>query len=413
MSTDSSQSARSSRRSPIALLRMAVVLSGAVLLVWFTGKQALAAVAARSDNPVLLAQFDPAIHPAAGAQLTQAHLAAEQYAAAVRVGRQAVLADPMNVRPMRILGTALQAIDEPASTRILRTAERLGWRDTPLSLWAVRDAATQGDPGRVMDWIDALSRRQVRPEITKFVLIAGLDDAVSRRYLADHLRRNPEWRGSFFFGLIRNELPEGSLSKAALLMDELDKTDAPTNPIERMALVERMVDTGNFSQAQTYWKDHFDLPATASASVPFDSAFRSVATRGERLPLSPFEWQMPPEADSFVYFREGAKSPVLQIDPGARGGSAMIAQLMSLSPGTYRIDTSLEAGDNAQSPVEWMVYCLPSNQALLRSFATRNNELSGVGFTVPQQGCEGQRLVLAARDRLDARALAISSVTIH
>lgn len=401
-----------SSKSASTLARKGVVIVAAALLSWFVGVQGLAAIAARGGNPALARLFDPGRHPGAGYQLARAVLQAGRPDLAIQMVRPAALSAPMNVRFVQVLGQALGARDAAASARVMRAAEKLSRRDTPTSLWVLRDAALANDLPRAIDQIDALARRQVQSDLVQRLFQAGISDDPSRRAFVAALSKNPPWRSGFFASM-RTTLPPASHARMAALLDLLDQTRSPPSPAERMTFIDRMVDVGDGIGARAYWARTFGIRPAAAARLPYDPTFDSVATRPKDVSVSPFEWKIGADADSFVAFDRSAKGHVLAISPATDSGVTMVAQVLLLPPGTHRIDADMQGDPVQQAPAGWQVTCLPSNTTLIRSFATRGDELSGVSVTVPATGCGAQTLALISTDRIDARAVTIRSVSIR
>lgn len=402
----------STERPALALARKGAVAVIAAVLLWFVGVQGLAAIAAKSSSPALLQLFDPSAHPAAANQLARIYLAARQPAQASALARAATFADPMEVRVVRTLGQALETNDKAAAARVMRAAETLSWRDTPTSLWVLRDAALQANLPRVMDQIDALARRQVEPKLVQQIYYASLADATSRRAFAEALAKNPPWRGNFFADA-RIHLPPQSTAEMAMLLDLLDRTKSPPTRAERMTFIDRTVDAGDGQTARAYWARTFGIAPGALAQVPYDPVFRSVATRGQTAPVSPFEWKIGADSDQFIAFRRGDAGYLLDVNPATDAGLSLIAQTLLLAPGPHRIDANIVQGEAPRAPAEWQISCASSGTPLIRSFATQGNDLSGVTVVVPPTGCSVQTLALVTIDRIDSRSVTIASVTVR
>jgi hypothetical protein len=392
------------------VVRSAAVLGSTALLAWFVGAQGVAAIAALGTNPALLSQFDPATYPAAGIRLAQLRMDRGRPNEAVALARPAALADPLNVRAVRILGLALDANNKIAAVRVMRAAEKLSWRDTPTSMWALRDAAlSQNVPG-VLNQIDALARRQVQSDITSKVFYGGLADAPSRHAFAGLLASNPPWRSGFFAN-IRVNLQPSSYEQMEMLLEELDRTNAPSSPEERLTFIDRMADSGQAGHARAYWIRSFHISPAAPAQTPYDPQFRAIAARQSSAATSPFEWAINQDANQFVGLRQTDKGPALDVAPGAEDGTALISQTLVLAPGPHLINTLVE-GPAGQAPAGWQLACSQSDAPLIRTFAHPGEELSGITIDVPTSGCSTQRLILTANGRIGARPISIRAVTI-
>lgn len=392
-------------------IRKIVVAIIAVLLIWFVGAQGIAALATRSTDTALLSRFDPGAYPAVGIRLAQILLDQGRAAQAVAQARPAALANPMSVRAVRVLGLALEADGKPTGHHVMRVAERLSWRDTTTSLWVLRDAALNQDVPRVLRQVDALARRQVQSDLVSKVYYGGFADAPSRKAFAGLLATNPPWRSSFFAN-IRVNLRPGSFQQMEALLDQLDRTKAPSTADERLTFIDRMVDSGDGTHARAYWLRSFGIPSTAQAQTPYDPQFRVIAARQQSAPVSPFEWVINQDANQFIELRQTDTGPGLDITPGSADGTSLIAQALTLAPGSHRIDTVVE-GPVDRAPAGWQLTCQPAGTPLVRTFAHSSNELSGINVEIPTSGCTMQRLILTANGRIGARPVSLRQVTIH
>lgn len=392
--------------------RKGATLVGAALLLWFVGVQGLAAVAARSGSPALLLLFDPGSHPDAGNKLAQLYLRSQHFDQALAIAKPTAFAAPMDVRIVRTLGQALQATKPAVAANVMRVAEKLSWRDTPTSLWVMRDAALQTDYPRVMAQLNALARRQTEPATVQKLFHASIGDAPSRLAFAAVLKDNPPWRGGFFADS-RTNLPRESYPKMEALLSLLAGTKSPPSGAERMTFIDRMVDTGDVAMARGYWLRSFGISSNARGQVPYDPSFRAVATRQKGAPVSAFEWRIGPDADQFIAFRRADQGYVLDINPAHDIAVPLLAQTLLLQPGTHRIDADIVQGSALQAPAEWQLMCSGSATALIRSFTTAGNELSGVNITVPPEGCKAQTLTLMSNDRMSAQPVTIRSISVR
>lgn len=402
----------SSQNTALDYARKGITIAIGAMLLWFVGVQGLAAVAARTGALALVQIFDPGSHPESGNKLALFYLRNQQFEQAIAVAKPTVFADPMDVRIVRTLGLALEAAKPTAGADVMRVAEKLSWRDTPTSLWVMHDAALQANYPRVMAQLDALARRQAEPATVQKLFHASIGDAPSRRAFATVLQGNPPWRGAFFADA-RTSLPPANYARMEAFLDLLDKTSSPPTLAERMTFIDRMMDTGDATGARTYWLRSFRIPSKARDQVPYDPQFRLVATRPKGVPASAFEWGINPDADSIVAFRRIDSGFVLDVNPTTDAAMPLISQTLFLTPGRHRIDADIVQGSALQAPAGWQLACSGSQTALIRSFATAGNELSGVSFTVPPTGCESLTLTLMSNNQMSTQPVTIRSVMVR
>lgn len=400
------------RRTPAFYVRLATATVSTLLLIWFAAAQGIAAIAARNVNPVLLGSLDASRHPAAATRLAELRLRAGASEDAVEIARAGALGQPLDVRSMRVLGLALDALEDPDAAQVMAIAERLSRRDTPTSLWVLEAAGRAGDLPRVMRQIDSLARRQTQPQVVRNLLYAGLVDAPSRQALAALLGSRPPWRAGFFADA-RTSLQPQRYAEMQLLFEQLVRTPNPPSPAERMTLIDRMVDTGEGPAARSFWVRSFNLPVEDGAAMPFDPHFLGLVSREAGAVISPFEWRLGLDAGPFVELRRVEGRAEVIVNPGAEARTPLLLQTLTLRPGTHRIDTVLTQQTVRQAPAGWQISCRQGGGALIRSFEQQGNELSGVSVSIPQTGCSEQTLTLTAVDRFDARPITLRSVRIR
>lgn len=396
-------------KRPAMIIRavIAVILSG--WLCWQIGAMSIAALAARSLHPRLLAVFGTPAHPQAGARLAQQLLAGGQTAPAADLARAVVIADPTDDRALRVLGLATEKLGErERGAAIMRQAAALGWRDTPTQLWVLHDAAVRDDPVTVIQRADGLARRNRSGELTRAVFLAAITEPGLRAAFIDSLARQPMWRGAFFSD-VRQYLPATSAPAMEALFRKMRAKGLAISAVEQLSYVARLIDLAEFERARAFWAQAFAIPAPALAATPYDGNFTVAGSRPGDAPISPFEWMVNPDLAGTVTF--GNKG--LSVPADLIGGTTIASQVLVLPPGDHLLTAGIDGQASAAS-AGWTLTCLPSNLELRRRLAGgAEDELSSVAFTVPDDGCAGQRLTLLSRDRLGAQAVTIGNVRVR
>lgn len=154
-------------------------------------------------------------------------------------------------------------------------------------------------------------------------------------------------------------------------------------------LLHSMVERGQIDRARAVWR-RFARVENVSAPLIYDAEFRG--QRG----LVPFNWDLMASA---VGSAERVSGPALEATFFGRQSGILARQLLTLSPGRYRLSMVAEGSANGQgSQLVWSLTCQPGGSALLElpvtdvSYAPKT--LSGE-FTVPAGGCPGQWLQLS------------------
>jgi len=397
--------------SSLALLRIVLTILACLALAWKVVAAGLAAQAGQVQNPQLMAVFADKKYPDTAAKMAQFLFSTKDYATASETAHAAVLGSPLNIRAVRVYGLALEREGERESAaRVLRRAQTMGWRDTPVLVWGLQDAAVREDANRVVIIADALARRQVLPNITRTVFFGSLIEPQLRRPFINSLAARPSWRPTFFNDLSAYLTVPQSAGMEAVLSG-LRKTKAPPTPDETLKYVSRLADLGEYRRARSFWARAFDISPGQLADIPFDGRFVRAGRRAAGTPAGPFEWQSNSDLGDEAVFTTDTKNAILTVEPGVPAGTTILSQTVLFAPGAHQMRTIIAQGTGVSAPVGWTIICLPSNQSLLRTLRDANDELSHVGFIVPEKGCSAQSLRLNARDQLDSQAVSISAVS--
>ncbi len=396
-------------------LRIAVTALVCAMLAWGVITTGLGAEAVRQHNARMLVVFASRHQPDVATELASQRFDAKHDGDAMRLARAAVVAAPLNVNALTILGLALERTgrNDEANT-ILRRAALMGWRSPMTLLWGLKDAVLNDKPDRVLAITDALARQQQVGTVTRLIFFQSLSDPALRPYFVQSLAARPSWRSGFFAD-VHDSLATAQFDGMDAVFRQLDATKGPATPYEKLIYIDRMVRLGAIDRAHLYWARNFAIPTSSLAASPFDGRFARAATK-DRSMTSPFEWQFNPNIDDTIAWITAPKEglPALQIGSAVPQGVAVVSQIIFLRPGPHYLQTSLIAGMGGTAPVGWSITCLPSNQPLLRRIeGKQGDELSRISIAVPAQGCSAQSLQLVGLDRVDPQPVSITSVVIQ
>lgn len=392
------------RQTPAARARslalIAVLALGGFGLGWSLFSNAVADSLAPGDPAAALRWKSE--HPAALSALAEKTLADGDLKAAAGFARRALAADPLDVRAIRVLGLAAERTGDTAlAEKLLDNAGARSRRDGPTQLWLFARHAALGDYDEAFARADALLRD--RPELaTRFYPV--LADMAARPEatdaLAKRLKTPPPWRDSFMQTYINQATdPRRPLA----LLERMEASGVKPSPVERRAMLNRLVQGGNYQPAFVFWVQSLsrvDLEALADIR---NGDFNPHVEDG------PFNWTIEGTAKNFVEFGPAPDRDDGALDlifPGGPAPGGFVRQLLVLSPGANVLTGEVRADQfQATAGPVWQVRCADSNQVLgetdpLTSSTTgwRRFELR---FEVPATGCEAQwlRLRLPGRDR--------------
>lgn len=229
---------------------------------------------------------------------------------------------------------------------------------------------------------------QVRDTLlTQMTRLIALPDG--RRELAAALARNPGWRRDFF---------AAAHSQAFAPADALDlfnkvRAHRPdfSPSLEYRLYLESLVRVGQVARARALWLNTLAPARRAGSALLFDGDFS-----GERA-LPPFGWAL---ADTEQGRAEIARSDRqhLQVDYFGGSNEVLAAQILSLAPGSYRLEYAARSDEGVSgAKISWVVACHPAGVNLFRGEVAnlgQSWQRRTLSFTVPAGQCGGQVLRL-------------------
>lgn len=365
-----------------------VLLAGGTVAVGWLAVKSAAVEALVKRNPYAAATFSPG-DPRIPTTLAMAEFRQKQGAVTPALSARAIgaLQDaPLAEEPF-FLGAlaALVRGDEAKAGPLLIEAKKRNPRsrvtrilllDRHLRAGRVKQAATEvSGITRLMP----ATRNVLVPELARFAV-----DPRTRNALADILRADPELKRTLLEHLASSGVePETVLRLAG---DEAGPAPNEQTPAWQQQLLASLVQKGEVAQARTLWSRFAGVQSEAAV---YDGRF-------ERKPgPPPFNWQF---SSSAAGVAEPTGSQSLQVEYYGRADAELASQMLTLSPGRYRLDFEA-AGDASErgSSVSWRIDCHPSQIGLAAVPVAKLSSAPrtiGVGFVVPPSGCAGQRLRL-------------------
>jgi hypothetical protein len=174
------------------------------------------------------------------------------------------------------------------------------------------------------------------------------------------------------------------------------------------ALLNRLVEKGEFGRAYALWRSFSGLGAGAGEKGVYDGGFAGAPG------APPFNWFLGTGAEGVA---ERTKQPALQVEYYGRAGAELARQLLLLRPGRHRLQFRAAGSANGQgSHVAWTIECAGSKSQILglplRDIGEAGRNIAAE-FTVPA-GCAGQwlRLKGQAGEFPETQSLTITDVAI-
>lgn len=306
---------------------------------------------------------------------------------AIVLAQSAVRQNP--VLPLPYLAMALSGTKgERAANMLIDYSERLSRRYLAVQLWKIEQSvASQDVAGAMLHYDIALRTVVTAPALLFPVLIAATANAALIEPFAQRLALRPQWSEAFLEQAIaRSPAP----ANVALLMRRSAELGAPPSEGLDVILITRLVANQQFDAARSVYqrrfaKDGFPLIRNGS----FDRISHQTS----------LEWIFVDEGSHWARIGNGDdRNPRLDFGTTPGRGGPVASQLLTLSPGRYRL--SLRMGDQengaAVAPVIH-ISCATAPGAELLAAPLLISERPTKGswlFSVPVRDCPAQSLSL-------------------
>jgi hypothetical protein len=152
-------------------------------------------------------------------------------------------------------------------------------------------------------------------------------------------------------------------------------------------LLNSLVAAGHFDEARNSWVRFTGI--SPPRDQLFDREFAMVAP-------PPFGWTLVSGSAGVAEPQPGGKLHLIYY---GRHDLVLASQLLSLTPGKYRFAMKVAGASKAARALSWSIRCLPSKSELaaIPLDRTQSDGMVASTFQVPEAGCDGQSLELAAR----------------
>lgn len=270
----------------------------------------------------------------AEAEIARAALAMSgSIADAGQSARRAILANPIDRRPVALLGAQrMLAQDYAGAETAFRVGAKLGWREPLTQSYWYRAALQSGDPARAAERLDALLRTDPAMRGAEGMAEPLLATPQGRRALAQRLSHHPGWLRHFFS-------PSGGASLQSLIGRAevaalMTAHGAPLDCAQIEPLAARLAQAGRRDTLQSLRADHCAAPRAPGllADPAFAELTQSNGTAGG--------WQLHSSGDVTAMV-EGNAVAVSNLASVRR---PILSQRVDLPMGNYRVLLTIEPG---------------------------------------------------------------------
>jgi len=325
----------------------------------------------------------------------------------------ALLRDPLNARALRILGQLADAAgDKPTAERYMRAAVRRSARSTYAVNWLMAESARKKNDADVLRYADLLLRKRPQLGRAAYPLLADIAErsaASSQDDLVALLASNPPWRAAFFAGL-PNYIRDARTPLSLLLA--LKQTSAPPSAAEVNGYLKFLTGKKLYEFAYYVWLQFLGPEALPGIGLLVNGSFETPPTG------APFDWEIRGGRGVTIDLAErmdadGDRALYLELGPG-RVQFRGVSQLVTLSPGKYRLTGRLQGELTGRRGLKWTIACLPSAKP-----AGETSMFLGAApewtpfetqFVIPAENCSAQELRLILASRSPSEELAAGAV---
>ena len=316
--------------------------------------------------------------------------------------RQALRRDLTQPAALELTALADENRGHPkAAARLYRLSDQISRRSLATRLWLVQDAVGRGDvAGTLANMELALRTSSAAPAFVFPALVRGLDDAKLVQPIATLVERPSDWREAFLIFAADNADPS---SAAALFFAVHDRRLISKDELDRKVVV-RLVGDGQFTLARQLDTAFGGRPVRAQL-VP-DGNFDDFAAR------YPFGWGLTERAELGAARQIDDGHSVLAFHATVAEGGQVAAQLLTLPPGSYALETQAGRQERVDTPPLWTLSCAaPATLIVTLALPSEPHATSTALFAIPPD-CPAQWLALTVRPALTPQSGSVQEVTV-
>lgn len=303
--------------------------------------------------------------------------------------RQALNANPLEVRALRVLAwVAEDAGEVDRARRLMTLAASRSQRDVSSHLWMFHDRLKARDFTAAFAHGDALMRHSAtRREVTVLMASASGADAAAAEALARRLQTASAWREVVVQELTESQRPDVTLS----ILLAIKEAGSTLTAVESTSVANRLFRDGNPREAYLAWVLLLPPPAYEALGNVYNGDFDGPPSAG------PFAWTLNDKAADIVPGAgRGGRGLSARVTSG--GEQSLARQTLLLAPGRYRFDLDGRLDGLGDAGMEWAVSCASAPVVPLARLAVNPSvdwTPLATTFTVTD-ACEVQTLELRA-----------------
>lgn len=367
--------------------------AAAVLLGWNIVQQPLI-TRAPAGIATRIAPWSPTVLRRAA----EAELIAKRPDNAGALARFALARAPFDARALRVVGLSESEAGRTAEAdQILTLAGNWSLRDDPAHAWLMENRLRRGDYGSAFAHADTLVRRRADLAPNAFALFtaAASQDPRALPALVARVDARPSWRQAYL-DTLTHTAGEPGYAVLIQLAIALKTRSAPLTRDELEGVYQPWLKAGRVPAIQ-YLRQQLAPPG----ALP---ALENGSFSGQQAPR-PFDWDVsfgPGYLAEIAASGDQAGGRALRVEYGGKSTASIAKQLLTLSPGRYRLTGKVRGEPGAPLPsLGWKIICLETGEVMGEARIGPRASLPRGQFeataAVPSARCTAQWLMLAAR----------------
>lgn len=260
---------------------------------------------------------------------------------ALRIGREAISAAPIEPNSTALLGSAQMAAEQfKEAERTFRVAGKLGWRvPSTQAYWQMRALAVNDYTTAALR-TDALLRQDPTLLGQRRLLDSLERNSYGREALVGRMRLRPRWVA--YYGNSISGVPTDSLLQRAEVLNLAAQRGLQLGCEDIGPITNRLVELNFVAVAEQLWRGHCPLPRSG---LLFDGSMTSLQLDQ---PPSPFVWSLIGQSDVSVGITPASdgKGQQVHFESTASFPRRALTQLVAVPPGRYRLSWAAGRSDD-------------------------------------------------------------------
>ena len=345
-------------------------------------------------------------HPEALFRMAEKELSAKNWAQAKEHANNALRANPLDGRSLRVLAqVAEQQGNEKQVYSLFSKAVKLSPRDVISHVWLLEFALRNQQAAPAVVHLDALLR--VKPGLMEALLpqaIALAVNPVAQNAMLEQLALNPPWRRHLLMGLATSKFSADQIVPVFTKLHAKSKLE----PADYLPLINRLNNENRYAQSYLTWANLIPIQQRKYLGNVFDGGFELPIEEQ----IGSFAWLVQEVTGAQLQLLNsrgtmGENSFYVEFE-GRRTPFAHLSQILALPSGQWQVSYRAKADrlENTRGLV-WRVVC-QSNGSILADSEPMKGQFNWqelkFEFSVPDN-CAGQRLILMIPARIPAETL--------